>query len=122
MMIGGMFGGGNFCHVESMYRYFADPLIKLKKYAETNGQQEDVALYSQFLTQTRQSIEHLQSIIPGSVCAGGVAIVAMISASLGDRDLNDELKKMETAIQTAIEMKFLPVDVCVLKKTIGYWQ
>ena len=42
MMIGGMFGGGNFCHVESMYRYFADPLIKLKKYAETNGQQEDV--------------------------------------------------------------------------------
>ena len=48
--------------------------------------------------------------------------VAVISRALGDRDLNNELLKMEAALQVATELGFLPIDVCILKRTIGEWK
>ena len=109
-------------HVECFYRAFIEPLLALKVYAESVGNADDAALYSRFLGMMRGNIEKMQPICPGSLNASGAASVAVISRALGDRDLNDELQKMEAALEVATKLGFLPIDVCILKRTIGEWK
>jgi hypothetical protein len=69
----------------------------------------------------RGIIEKMQPHSHGSLTASGVSSVAIISKVLNDRDLNVELSKMKSALHDAIDLDYLPIDVCVLKRTIGEW-
>ena len=103
------------------FRMFIDALLALKIYTEGTNNVEDAAMYTQYLISMRGIIEKMQPHCPGSLTASGVSSVAIISKVLNDRDLNVELSKMKSALHDAIELEYLPIDICVLKRTIGEW-
>ena len=100
---------------------FIDALLRLKIYAEATNNAEEAATYTRYLILIRGIIEKMQPHSHGSLTASGVSSVAIISKVLNDRDLNVELSKMKSALHDAIELEYLPIDVCVLKRTIGEW-
>jgi hypothetical protein len=98
---------------EMFFRMFIDALLA--------NNAEDAATYTRYLILMRGIIEKMQPHSHGSLTASGVSSVAIISKVLNDRDLNVELSKMKSALHDAIELEYLPIDVCVLKRTIGEW-
>jgi hypothetical protein len=106
---------------EILFRMFIDALLALKRYTESTNNAEEATMYTHYLTSMRGIIEKMQPHCPGSLTASGVSSVAIISKILNDRDLNVELSKMKSALHDAIDLDYLPIDVCVLKRTIGEW-
>ena len=60
--------------------------------------------------------------MPWFIAVCRLAIASRISQTLADRDNGDELNKMESALQVAMELRVIPVDVCMLMGEIGVWK
>ena len=105
-----------------MYRFVMEPLIELMHHFKAGGKNDLAKEYREYVSMLRHCIEMYQEHCPGSLNAGGVANAALCSEALGDRPLKDEMDKMEAALQVAIELGNIPLDICLLKKTMGRWK
>ena len=119
MMWLGTIAGGNFVHAGSFYHLLVDPFLYLFDSARENNQVDYMTAYKPILILMRDHIESYQKKCPGSLRCGGQVVASRISRILGDRNNADELNKMENALQVAMELQVIPIDICMLMGEIG---
>eukprot|EP00942_MAST-04A_sp_MAST-4A-sp1_P006235 g6235.t1 len=83
---------------------------------------EDAPACKNALETMRDKLEAFEKILPGAHRCGGMALVGQISFALKDRPFAEELKKMEKALEYAIELECLPVDILLLEIEIAAWK
>lgn len=95
-------------------------MIKLFRRKEQQG--EDTTLYERTLKDVRTQIDVLGRIFPGTFKCAGIIYISRISLLLKDRPFSGELKKLKKAVDYAVELDALPLDVLALKCEVCRWE
>ena len=97
-----------------------NPILSL--YEHKINTEEDASEYENALIAMRNTIERFANVLPGTFKCSGIVHIATITLLLKDRSFADLLKRMEEALEYAIELACLPLDILCLELEIAKWK
>ncbi len=107
-------------HMNMFIAMSVHPLVSLYDHKVKQG--VDATKYINALKEMRESIETFAKGIPGNMRCSGTYYIAQITLALRDRPFGEMFKKMEKALEYAIELECLPVEIVVLEAGVARWK
>ncbi len=110
----------NNSHMDIFITRSTFPLICLYKHKIQAG--EDASIYENGLKAARTSLETFEKVNPGTFRCSGIAHQARITLVLKDRPYAKMIERMEKALEYAVELACLPLDIFYLELEIARWK